>query len=144
MTMHWRSSLPVLALAVLAVFALALADGSAAGQQNEEHHVTLYEDIDFGGQSLILHKDIDNLVNKDFNDIASSVKWHLPKDMAEVLYMDADYKIPLLVLVGKGHLSDLRKIADANDSISSVAFVPCPVGGNPKGIGVDVPRMGQR
>jgi hypothetical protein len=141
MTMQWRGGLAACALAMLA---FTFAVGSTVGGQNEGPTVTLYEDIDYGGKSLTLHKDLDNLDRRNFNDLASSLKWRLPRDTAAVLYIDADYQKPLLVLVSKGHLAELGKIADGNDSISSVAFMPCPVGRNPKGIGVDVPRMGQR
>jgi len=141
MTMRWRTGLLAL---TLAMGALALVDRTAVFGQGEEHHVTLYEDNNFDGKALVLRKSVDNLEGRDFNDLASSLKWHLPRDVAVVLYIDADYRQPLLVLVGKGHLADLRKLADGNDSISSVAFLPCPLGGNPKGIGVDVPRMGSR
>jgi hypothetical protein len=141
MTMRWRSRLLILALAMVSV---ALGAGSAAWGHQEMHHVTLFEDIDFGGETKVLHKDAPNLVEDSFNDLASSLKWDLPKDRAVVLYIDADYKNPLLVLVGKGHLADLGKLRDGNDSISSVAFLHCPGERNPKGVGVDVPRMGER
>ena len=141
MTMRWWSGLLALALAMLPV---ALGDGSAVLGDEEGHHVTLYEDIDFGGQTKVLRKDAPNLGEENFNDLATSLKWDLPKNKAVVLYIDADYKIPLLVLVGKGHLADLGILRDGNDSISSVAFLYCEGDRNPKGIGVDVPRLGKR
>ena len=141
MSLRWRMG--VLALVVVTLV-MASALGSPAGDKKDKPEVILFQDINYGGRDVVLHKDIENLTKLNFNDEASSLKWHLPPDMAAVLFIDADYQKPLLVLVGKGHFPDLGKLTDGNDSISSVAFMPCPPGGNPKGIGVDIPRVGQR
>lgn len=81
--------------------------GARTGDYNNYHHVrnmrwynaglliiepalvTLYEAIDYGGKLIYITKDISNLGDYCFNDVASSIK--VPSGCNVTLYADANY-----------------------------------------------------
>lgn len=74
-----------------------------------------------------------------------SVEWQVPTGKAFVVYDDKNFKLPLLVLIGKGEVKDLGKEQrNALHSITSVALLPCcPKDKYPIGVPKDVPKLGE-
>lgn len=126
---------------LLAVLASETTSVSQAQGKKDDSKVQLFEDNDFGGKSIVVHKDNPALAKRDFNDALSSMKWTVPKGTAIVLYSDNDFENPAIVLVGTGEAANFDMFPDSNDTISSIAFLPLGKNGYPRGM-KKLPRLG--
>lgn len=128
------------------MLASALSSISAWGQEKkpkEEAKLTIYDDENLQGKNVVIHKNSPDLHEVKFSDKSESIEWQLPAGKAFVVFDDKNFKLPLLVLVGKGQVKDLGKEQrNALHSITSVALVPCPKDKYPQGVPKDVPKLG--
>lgn len=118
--------------------------GKAKEKDLGDYKITLYEHDDYKGRSLIVRTGVLDLRAGEFDNRTTSLRWNLPAGRAAVLCADKNFQRPVLVIVGKGELPDLSKShPNAQDSITSIANVPCKKGAWPKGVSKDVPRVGE-
>lgn len=76
--------------------------------------VTVYQHITFDGESMTILKDVSNLHTYEFNDVVSSIKWYVPKDIFIIAYKHANFKGRAITITGSMAQLPL------NDTMSSV------------------------
>ncbi len=101
------------------------AQAPAAAEEKtaaETGKVTIYENKNYSGRRLNIsfRRNISDLNQVKFNDIASSARFEIPKGWAVVLYEDSGFKKPVRTLRGTGAV---RHFAAFTDKCSSVRWI---------------------
>ncbi|SHF20869.1 Beta/Gamma crystallin [Seinonella peptonophila] len=107
-----------LALSSTLMLVCALLAPTSVFATHKKSCITLYEHINFKGKSIKLCGNDKNLVNDNWNDIASSAK--VSKGDGVTLYEHIDYKGAKLKLKGGHNYSDFTKIRLGNGSWNDV------------------------
>jgi hypothetical protein len=113
-----------------AVGAPITLDGTASTPAVAQGRVELFDDVKFGGRSLVVDypdygkEDYRHLGRvDDSNDEASSVRWRLPAQCQAVLYKDKDFTGASFVLAGgDGSAQAIENLKKFGDDTTSVRF----------------------
>lgn len=109
-----------------------------------EPKLVIYDDEHLKGKNVIVRKHVQDMKMLNFDNKSESMEWELPPNKAWVVFDEKNYRLPILVLVGKGAINDIGKEKrNALHSISSINLVNCGKGKRPTGIGKDVEIVGE-